>query len=361
MEAKKVKEEVMRQHHETQTCIEEEEYMAYSHSSVSVPNLVDSSPKIKRKPPLRIKRKKRSTLKSKNAKQVISKKLGKSGSCKKKRTKIDDLYDNVEAKFSVMDRAEEVLTNLAADFPCFAKCMLPSNVAYSFWLILPAKFCYVHLPRHDTTVTLVDECGEEFETNYLVNRHGLSGGWRAFSMAHRLLKGDHVVFQLVGSCKLKSVLKIIGRGEKERKKVNIVRVYGLDEVDAALCLMNLVAHAKGKDAVKHIKTRKKAWKSKEPLLLDIHNENVQKNYSNVSTSNIGLAADQSENNSDGFGSEVFEGCSEISNRFRLSELCWRQNSYPQGHILEGVNCRQCDSSNFLGLSTVVSGEFKRRL
>ena len=59
------------------------------------------------------------------------------------------------------------------------------------------------MPGHDSIITLVDERGEEFETNYLVSRNGLSGGWRKFSIAHGLCERDVLVFQLVLPFKLK--------------------------------------------------------------------------------------------------------------------------------------------------------------
>ncbi|KAL6961653.1 hypothetical protein U1Q18_050986, partial [Sarracenia purpurea var. burkii] len=95
------------------------------------------------------------------------------------------------------ERAEEVLANVADGFPSFVKRMLPSNVTHGFWLILPKKFCNSHLPMHDATITLVNEWGKEYEANYLVERQGLSAGWRGFSLAHRLLKGDLLVFHLI--------------------------------------------------------------------------------------------------------------------------------------------------------------------
>ncbi|KAA8536186.1 hypothetical protein F0562_028664 [Nyssa sinensis] len=277
---------------------------------------------IKRRSPLKTKKKlvpnKPPSLKSKS-KQVVSDIPRKSG--RRKRTRIDELYDNVETKFSVMERAEEVMENLAAEFPSFVKCMLPSNVSYGFWLILPTNFCNLHLPRHDATIILVDDCGEEYKTTYLVERHGLSAGWRGFSIAHRLLKGDRLVFHLVGPCKF---------------QVNIVRVYGLDEVDAAHCLMNLVAHEKRTTSYKGRRTQKKAKKCVEPLLPDIAKENIQKNGPSVLNSNIGSVSDQSENNSDNF--EVLEG-SEISDHLEANELCNSRNSYLHHRLLEGINWR----------------------
>ncbi|CAK9150779.1 unnamed protein product [Ilex paraguariensis] len=292
---------------------DQEEPMALSHcSSLSKPNHpTDSSPMIKQKPSLEAQKRmvprKPKCLKSK-AKQVVSDKPRNPGRYERKRTRrarFDDLYDNIEAKFTVMERAGVVLENLDAESPSFVKCMLPSNVAHGFWLILPKKFCNLHLPSYDATVILVDECGDEYETKYLLGRHGLSGGWRAFSISHRLRKGDLLVFHLVGTCKL---------------KVHIVRVYGLDEVDAALCLINLDAYAKrtGSDYVqKGSKVRRKAKKWDEPFPLDICQPqgNIQKICTRVSSTNSGLEADRPENNSIGFGSQVFEGMQILGSNF----------------------------------------------
>ncbi|THG05825.1 hypothetical protein TEA_026436 [Camellia sinensis var. sinensis] len=175
--------------------------------------------------------------------KVISDDLGKSGSCKKKRTRIEDLYDNDEAKCSVMERADEVLENVADEYPSFIKCMLPSNVTHGFWL------------------------------------------------------------------------------------VHIVRVYGLDEVDAALCLLNLVTHAKRTYSNKNCQTRKKSKKCVEPLLLDIHRKDIK---------TTGLATNQYETNSDDFGSEVLEG-SEISDH-RANESSYSQNPILHDHLLKGTKC-----------------------
>ncbi|XP_058216218.1 B3 domain-containing protein At5g42700-like isoform X2 [Rhododendron vialii] len=183
---------------------------------------MDSLPMIKQRSPTKgkvVRKRKRSNLKS-NAKKVTSDDGGKYGSCKKKRTKIEDLYDNDEAKFSVMERTEEVLANIADGFPGFVKCMLPSNVTHGFWLIFPKKFCNLHLPMQDTTVILVDEWGKEYEANYLVDRHGLSGGWRGFSLAQRLVKGDRLVFYLIKPCTFK--IRISGLGKKKRRLWSLI-------------------------------------------------------------------------------------------------------------------------------------------
>lgn len=65
----------------------------------------------------------------------------------------------------------------------------------------------MHLPENDATIILEDEAGEEYETNFLVNRSGLSAGWRKFSLDHQLKVGDILVFLLVGPCKFKVAVK----------------------------------------------------------------------------------------------------------------------------------------------------------
>lgn len=253
---------------------------------------IDSSPMIQQISPKKKKKfvRRHSSLKS-TAKKVTSDNGGNTGSCKKKRTRIEDLYDNDEAKCSVMERAEEVLANVADGFPGFVKCMLPSNVTHGFWLILPKKFCNLHLPMRDTTVILEDELGKEYEANYLVDRHGLSGGWRGFSLAHGLLKGDRLVFYMIKPCTF---------------KVHIVRVHGLDEVNAALCLMNLVAIAKRTYSDKNIQTWKKGKKSVDPLLLDTPQTSIQENCPVTPNSSLGLVQDLSKRSSDSCGSEVLQ-------------------------------------------------------
>ncbi|KAL7590797.1 uncharacterized protein LOC111895677 [Lactuca sativa] len=161
-------------------------------------------------------------------KQIVSNKP-KKASGKGKRTKVCDIYNDAEDQYMCMERAAILLERLDAKSPKFAKCMLPSNVLYSFWLILPKKFCVMHLPDNDTTVILVDESGKEFKTNYLKVRHGLSAGWRGFSIAQRLLQGDILFFHLVEPCKL---------------QVNIVRRYGVEAIEAAVCLMEMHPRAK---------------------------------------------------------------------------------------------------------------------
>jgi hypothetical protein len=197
-----------------------------------------------------------------------------------------------------MERTEELMTTLTtAELPSFFKCMLPSNVSHGFWLILPKTFCDVHLPRQDSTIILVDERGNEYKTNFLCERHGLSGGWRGFAIDHRLLKGDCLVFHLIEPCKL---------------KVHIVRVYGLDEVDAALCLMNLELFEKRIDSEE--KRKKEKGKKGKKCMEHLFFLNIPRNYRTTSWnwSRVSSTLDQFDDTSEGFCSEVI-GDSEATN------------------------------------------------
>ncbi|KAG8368349.1 hypothetical protein BUALT_Bualt15G0036300 [Buddleja alternifolia] len=243
----------------------------------------------------------------------------------RKRTRYGDLYDDVEAKFTVMERAERVLSRLENELPHFVKCMLPSNVAHGFWLHLPAKFCSIHLPNHDTSIVLVDEWGNEYKTSYLLDRHGLSAGWRGFSISHRLLKGDILIFHLTEPCKL---------------KVHIVRVNGSDVVSAALCLMNLDASARGTDSglIKKDNRKRKKTKYVDPFTPDISTPPKNVKGKNAANSILAPVTCQSASNSDGFSSEVLEG-SETTNRPQPNDLCYPETSFLHDHSREVVTCR----------------------
>ncbi|XP_019177681.1 PREDICTED: B3 domain-containing protein Os01g0234100-like [Ipomoea nil] len=93
---------------------------------------------------------------------------------------------------------------------------------------LPKDFCTCHLPNHDTAIILVDENGRETETKYLIEKHGLSGGWRGFSLQHNLVPGDVVVFQLIQPLKL---------------KVYIVRANDSTNIAGAISLLDLSHYA----------------------------------------------------------------------------------------------------------------------
>ncbi|XP_059314035.1 B3 domain-containing protein Os01g0234100-like [Lycium ferocissimum] len=265
-------------------------------------------------------------------------------------------HSSVEANSSAMLRAGEVQANLPLQFPSFVKYMLHSHVTGGFWLSFPKRFCDAHLPKHDDTVVLVDENEEEFAAKYLIDKNGLSGGWRGFSIAHSLLEGDVLVFQLIQPCKF---------------KVYIVRENSLTEIDSAISLLNLDFHARpiksDQDEVMKI-CEAKEEKHLEPSTQDIHQDDKQEEAMLLPNSDHGPVTDQCGNDSDNT-SEVLEGIrfsesriefkdvkdysgfnilvdgliidSEVPahTRTKYYDLCSTQNSFLHDHLLGGLNVK----------------------
>ncbi|XP_006654551.1 B3 domain-containing protein Os05g0481400-like [Oryza brachyantha] len=102
-----------------------------------------------------------------------------------------------EQQQSAFKRAERLQNRLDPENPSFVKTMVRSHVSSCFWLGLPSRFCKLHLPPREFKMVLEDEEGGEFDSVYIGNRTGLSGGWRGFAMHHNLEDCDSLVFELV--------------------------------------------------------------------------------------------------------------------------------------------------------------------
>ncbi|KAK9109177.1 hypothetical protein Sjap_017237 [Stephania japonica] len=122
---------------------------------------------------------------------------------KERRGQFNGIYASDEARQNAIDRAKELQSSLGDEFPSFVKPMVRSHVTGCFWLGLPGRFCKDYMPKDTETVMLVDENGEEYPTIFISKRTGLSGGWKAFSLAHDLVDGDALIFQLVEPTTLK--------------------------------------------------------------------------------------------------------------------------------------------------------------
>jgi hypothetical protein len=59
------------------------------------------------------------------------------------------------------------------------------------------RFCRKYLPKANEWITLVDQNEDETQTYYLHLKTGLSAGWRKFSLDHKLVDGDCLVFELI--------------------------------------------------------------------------------------------------------------------------------------------------------------------
>ncbi|KAJ7964340.1 B3 domain-containing protein [Quillaja saponaria] len=85
---------------------------------------------------------------------------------------------------------------------------------------LPSKFCEDHLPKKLWDMVLEDENGSKYEATYIGNRSGLSGGWRAFALEHKLDDGDALVFELIEPARFKIyIVRAFPSSVEERKDV----------------------------------------------------------------------------------------------------------------------------------------------
>ncbi|KAL5558884.1 hypothetical protein UlMin_035095 [Ulmus minor] len=124
------------------------------------------------------------------------------------------VYASDEGRADAIDRAEKLQSALEPHYPNFVKSMLPSHVSGGFWLGLSVHFCKTHLPSRDGVMTLIDEDGNEYPTIYLARKTGLSGGWKGFSVAHDLVDGDALIFQLIRPTVFKVYITRVNNAEK---------------------------------------------------------------------------------------------------------------------------------------------------
>ncbi|KAF6138989.1 hypothetical protein GIB67_010715 [Kingdonia uniflora] len=272
-------------------------------------------------------------------------------SCKQKRS----LIDSDKAGLCVVKRAEEVRSLLDPQFPSFVKPMRPSHVSSCFWLGLPNDFCKSYLPKEDTTFILVNEDEGEYNTKYLAEKTGLSGGWRGFSIAHNLVEGDVLIFYLVEATKF---------------KVYIIRAHAFDEVNEVLGLPSVDLRPLRIYSGNCTEVGKKPA-PKRPRVA-ANNVISQSTSPTILDSELELPIEQSENSSEEVssdGSDVLEGIrfsgtiiefkdmgtiesfsvavngliidSEFSNyvRSKYYGLCCSQKAFLHEHLLEGINCK----------------------
>ncbi|KAJ4829600.1 hypothetical protein Tsubulata_014264 [Turnera subulata] len=301
----------------------------------------DNNPVEKREKRVKIKRR----YSDSKIKFVMSSHAGKCICCRPNKSGTEKLSTPVENKSIPMIRAEEVQSNLESNFPSFIKCLVRSHVASCFWMGLPGPFCRAHLPQEDTTITLEDENGKGFRMKYIAYKTGLSAGWRQFSVAHHLVEGDVLVFQLI---------------EPTRFKVYVIKANDLSEVDGAL------------DNVETPPVDCKSPKRKRPRSLPLTVVQRKKKKAgrprlSIPVPKPGQLAEQSENDSEEVGSEVLEGSklsfpaiqfkdiesfenfnilidglvldSELSDdmRNKYYKLCCSQGAFLHENLIKGIN------------------------
>ncbi|XP_075478051.1 B3 domain-containing protein Os01g0234100-like isoform X3 [Primulina tabacum] len=112
---------------------------------------------------------------------------------------------NSASCFCALARAKKVEANLSPEFPSCVKILTQLQVpgGKEQYLVLPKKFCLKHFPIDKDTVVFVDENEKEFSVGYRFSNCRFRVGWKSFSNANRLLKGDVLVFHLIEHCKFK--------------------------------------------------------------------------------------------------------------------------------------------------------------
>ncbi|XP_048336845.2 B3 domain-containing protein At3g19184 isoform X2 [Ziziphus jujuba] len=152
-------------------------------------------------------------------KEVPLEPLGRLRRSYQRRDLLNRQYASDEVRQYAIDRAEQIQSGLDSDWPSFVKPMFQSHVTGGFWLGLPVQFCKTHLPHCNEMISLVDEDENEFQTKYLADKTGLSGGWRGFSIEHQLVDGDALVFHLVRPTQFKVYITRAydTKDEKERE------------------------------------------------------------------------------------------------------------------------------------------------
>ncbi|XP_011000328.1 PREDICTED: B3 domain-containing protein Os01g0234100-like isoform X2 [Populus euphratica] len=313
----------------------------------------------------------------------------KSESHTSKRAKIDDLYDNEEVKSDVMMRAKEIQSNLSPELPSIIKHMLPSNVTRVFWLHFPKRFCEAYLPKEDTMIVLEDERGKSYETKYLARKVGLSAGWRGFSIDHKIMEGDVLIFHLVEPAKFKVYIVRVNDSEEVDGALALLKLeagvkqmgpgkfQSSEEVDGALGLLKLEAAIKQmtpiNEAVLVEKLSKVSGEMEDLDFKHLSHDNLEKNNEkNVKLAcptTFGPISDPYEYESEDLGSETTDGIrlsnsavdfkevkcfedfdilvnglvinSELSKHLQTKyyELCCSQNSFLHDHLLDGLNCK----------------------
>ncbi|PIA26891.1 hypothetical protein AQUCO_08600041v1 [Aquilegia coerulea] len=248
--------------------------------------------------------------------------------------------DHDKVKLCAIQRAEEVRANLDPRFPSFVKSMLRSHVIKGFWMGIPGQFCKAHLPKHDVTIPLVDENQEEFVTNYLLHKIGLSGGWKGFAVAHKLVERDALVFQLIKATTF---------------QVHIIRAFSLDAIDGVIGFVTLDSDPKHSSTCKSIKTSGKRVRKRRKIVSFADVEAPTK--------------EKFGSDSDDMGSEVLECIkfletsvefkdvkdlesftiavnglvidSELSKneRTKYYELCCSQDAFLHDNLLAGINMK----------------------
>nr|GEW98344.1 B3 DNA binding domain-containing protein [Tanacetum cinerariifolium] len=189
--------------------------------------------------------------------------------------------ENSDAKSPAEIRAEEVQASLGKESPSCVKLIAKVHVDPGYWMGFLRPFAKTYLPKKDCEMLVEDENRVIEKIKYNADKLGLSAGWKRFTSGHNLVEGDAIVFHLV---------------EPNKFKVYIIRADNLNEVNGALCLLNMEEQMIPEMDMPSLKTKERKRPKSLPLL------------------------EQYRNNSEEVGPEVLEGSRTSKPELSLEEL-----------------------------------------
>ncbi|KAI3864782.1 hypothetical protein MKX03_034994 [Papaver bracteatum] len=186
-----------------------------------------------------------------------------------------------EQRSDTMERAGIFQSELKrkSKYPTCVKSMVRSHVYSCFWLGLPKEFCDGHLSMgcEKWEMVLEDEKGIEYDTIYIPKRTGLSGGWKAFALDHKLDDGDAVVLELTEPARFKVyIFRVSDKWGDNWGNGNAAEVKKSSSEDTADKNANEEMAVEGKDKGRKIRNSKRAKKSRDNKS-DTHDADVDKN------------------------------------------------------------------------------------
>ncbi|XP_047324987.1 B3 domain-containing protein Os03g0184500-like [Impatiens glandulifera] len=124
------------------------------------------------------------------------------------------------------ERVTQILESLGDEFPIFIKEMGSEDVT-QFFMNFCSEFAKSHLPEHTADITLIDEDGMGYSTKYLAATTRLSARWRRFSIDHKLVKGDVLIFQLISHLTMKVyIVRVQDESERLEAAHNLLDLAG---------------------------------------------------------------------------------------------------------------------------------------
>ncbi|KAI3987069.1 hypothetical protein MKX01_036859 [Papaver californicum] len=194
----------------------------------------------------------------------LMRKKPRSGTCTRVRKPNEKVATEAERANAIKWAEDFRVHHLPSSHPSYVKSMLQSHVYNGFWLNVPGEFCKKYLTEEKMAIVLEDEEGAEYEAIYIGEKTGLSGGWKAFALDHKLDDGDALVFELTQPTRLKvhifKGISDVGEGntKKPKKAKGSKSIKKVKKSDAEVNMVEEVAQQIAKPRERQTRNSKKA-------------------------------------------------------------------------------------------------------